>query len=96
MHVYSRHTRTKLLSFPPDPATVQSAASVAFQCSSSDSTRPPDRSVPGLPMSPIGKVYLDGVKRGDENWQNGVMSRIEAERGDPYPIAGELLVEFST
>lgn len=47
-------------------------------------------------MSPIGKVYLDGVKRGDENWQNGVMSRIEAERGDPYPIAGELLVEFST
>ncbi len=96
MHVYSRHTRTKLLSFPPDPATIQNSASAAFQCSSSDSTWPPDRSVPGLPMSPIGKVYLDGVKRGDENWQNGVMLRMEGQRGDPISIADELPVEFST
>jgi hypothetical protein len=47
-------------------------------------------------MSPIGKVYLDGVKRDDENWQNGVMLRMEGQRGDPISIADELPVEFST
>ena len=80
MHVYSRQTRERHLSFPPDPTDIYSCASTAFSLDLledaslvSGRKRPSDSHV-SLPARginvPIGRAELTGVAKSDPHWKH--------------------------